>query len=424
MAKHTPASQGGIGIALFLILCASILPVAVVTNGIVTMPFVIAVGAGYLLQIAIFLLMALHWRIQPRGPWLGIALFCGFTQLLTLISTTFNYNDIALMDLANAVSKVIGIVFYAGLVGALSPTEKDIRQFLTGVLGLAAIAILVNAVMNGADFTKILSVSSSYSLDFSSFFANRNQFGSFLFLSIVAHCLYIHKKKINWFNVLLFSGQVISLVLTMSRGAILALAVFIFVFCLAEFARRPKYLLLLVTGALTTVLIGSKLGLGETINRLLLRPDAGLSTRDVLWAVGVDVWTDSSVLLGVGSFSGLELARMHEMELEEFHSFWVEALVSGGLVELFLILLVLGIVWRQLSQSSLERYPRRVLFSAAVGVFVLSLVESLSFFTIGLVGSMYSLFLISVPLLYARLNCAEAPRTTEIENQILVSEKH
>src|SRR5699024_6975105 len=151
MAKHTPASQGGIGIALFLILCASILPVAVVTNGIVTMPFVIAVGAGYLLQIAIFLLMALHWRIQPRGPWLGIALFCGFTQLLTLISTTFNYNDIALMDLANAVSKVIGIVFYAGLVGALSPTEKDIRQFLTGVLGLAAIAILVNAVMNGAD---------------------------------------------------------------------------------------------------------------------------------------------------------------------------------------------------------------------------------------------------------------------------------
>lgn len=424
MAKHTTTSHGGIGIALFLILCASILPVAIATNGIVTIPFVIAVGAGYLLQIAIFLLMALYWRIQPRGPWLGIALFCGFAQLLTLVSTTFNYNDIALMDLANAVSKVIGIVFYAGLVSALSPTEKDIKQFLKGVLGLAAIAILANTVMNGADFAEVLSVSSSYSLDFSSFFANRNQFGSFLFLSIVAHCLYIHKKKINWFNVLLFSGQVISLVLTMSRGAILASTVFIFVFCLAEFARRPKYLLLLVAGALTAVLIGSRLGLGETINRLVLRPDAGLSTRDVLWAIGLDVWTDSSVLLGIGSFSGLELAQMRGMENEEFHSFWIETLVSGGLVELFLILLILGIVWRQLSQSSLERYPRRILLSGAVGIFVLSLVESLSFFTIGLVGSMYSLFLISVPLLYARLNSSEAPHTPEIKNRTLASEKH
>lgn len=404
MPRTMPVPHQGVGTALVLVLCAAVLPVAAVITFGIPVPFIAAVAAGYVLQIGIILVMASRWRVQPGDPWLAIALIYGLSQLITLVSSTVMFGDYEPMDLVSALSKVVGVVLYAGLIYALVPTEGEIRRFLGGVLTLAIGAMTVNVYLNAGQFSKILTVSSSYGLDFSSFFANRNQFGSFLFMSIVAHGLYLHGKKLRWFNVILFAAQIASLFLTMSRGAILAFLVFVFAFGIMQFRARPKYLVSFTAIGVSAILVGLYFELDEVFHRVILRSESGLSGRDSLWGRGLDVWSDNNVFFGVGTFSGLDIARDAGMNLSEFHSFWIETLVSGGVVELGLIVLVLGIVWLRLARSSLDLYRRHLLYCAALGLLVLSCVESISFFSIGLVGTMYSIFLVAVPLLYASLD--------------------
>lgn len=403
MHSRKLAAELGISKAVLLILVAAIVPVALVVSAEVSIPFTAAVVASYLLQIGIFFFIALRWELTPSDPWVGLALLCGFAQLLTLASTTFQYGSFATMDLANAFSKVAGIMLYGGLLSAVIPTEREFHRLLKGILAITVLAIFVNVILNWSEFSQIFTVTSSYSLDFSSFFANRNQFGAFLFISIVVHCLYMYRRKVTLVTVLLFAAQVASLILTMSRGALLAFAVFWVAFCLLELRRRPKHLAILISIGIFVVLVGLYLGLDDLFNRLVLRSESGVTGRDTLWGAGLEVWAHSGVFFGAGTFSGLEIAQQQGMVHTEFHSFWVETLVSGGIAELCIMLIILGIAWRRLAKSSLDSYRRNLLYSAAIGFLVLSLVESISLFTIGLVGTMYSMFLVSVPLLYARL---------------------
>lgn len=96
------------------------------------------------------------------------------------------------------------------------------------------------------------------------------------------------------------------------------------------------------------------------------------------------------------------------MLYEEFHSFFVETLVGGGIAELVVMMLILGLVWRKVVRSHLDSGRRHVLYASAVGVAGLACVESVSFFTVGLVGTLFTIFFVSLPLLYANLSLTDA----------------
>src|SRR5699024_12583105 len=115
------------------------------------------------------------------------------------------------------------------------------------------------------------------------------------------------------------------------------------------------------------------------------------------------IWREHGILLGSGGFRGVTLAQEHGMEFSEFHSFLIETLVSGGLAELLFLLAVLALVWTQVAKSALDSRRRHVLVASAAGVAGLSCVESVSLFTIGLVGTIITIFFISLPLLCSEL---------------------
>lgn len=395
--------QCGIGVALLLLIVAAIVPVIVVYRVGVSVPFAAAVVAGYALQLGIVAMMAVHWRVQPRDPWIWIALVYGLLQILTLSSVSVRYGDYESLDLVGAIAGMICIVVYAGVVRALQPSERELNTFLTGFLWLTVTAIIVNFVLNGRDFPQIFGAGSSYQFDFSSFFANRNQFGYFLFFGIVAHALHLHGRRLRAHNVVLFSLQIASLLLTMSRGSIAATLIFVTVFGVLRFRVKPRYLIALTVAGVVGAVVLVRSGAGDAVRDLLVRPDAAMAGRDVIWSLGLDIWRESGIFLGSGGFRGIAIAQERGMEPEEFHSFIVESLVSGGLAKLLLLLAIVVAVWVRLVRSPLDNGRRHVLCAGLAGVGGLSFVESVSLFSVGLVGTIFTVFVISLPLLCSGL---------------------
>ncbi|WP_309132735.1 O-antigen ligase family protein [Brevibacterium sp.] len=413
-AKSTTVQGGtgqvhrGIGAVLILLIAMAIAPVAVVYTFGLPVPFTAAVVAGYAVQMGIVIVMAIHWRIQPQDPWIGIALVYGILQAVTLYSVGVRYGSYDPMDLVGAIAGMIGIVAYAGLFCALRPSERELRTFLAAFLWLTFAAIIVNFALNAPDIPQIFNAGSSYQFDFRGFFANRNQFGYFLFLGLVAHALHLHGRRPQVHNVLLFCLQFSSLLLTMSRASIAASLIFITVFAVLRVRVRARHLVMLVVTAAVGAVLVVRSEAGDALRDLLLRPDAALSGRDDIWNIGLDIWRESGVLLGSGKFRGIAIAQERGMEPSEFHSFFVETLVGGGLAELILVLVIVVMVWVRLARSPLDSGRRHVLCAALVGVVGLSFVESVSLFTVGLVGTIFTVFFISLPLLYAGLRPSPA----------------
>lgn len=395
--------QRGIGTTYILLFLIAMLPVALVITAAVPVPLELAVAGGFLLQMGVVGVMMFYWRVSPKDPWLGLAIAYAFLQSLTLVSSTFEYGNFDPLDLVNVGVKAVNVVIFAGLAQALIPREEDINRLLGGFLWVACVAVAVNLLLGAGDFSRLTSVTSSYQLDFSSFFANRNQFGSFLFLSIVAHALYLHEKKVRIRHFLLFSVQIGSLLLSMSRGALAAVLIFFLLFSVLHLTKRPAFLFALIGIGFGAVGVAAAFGWIELLRSLLVRPESGLSGREELWILGLQLWLDSNILLGIGSFRGIEVAQSQGMVTAEFHASYVEVLVGGGLAELILLFVILALIWTRLAASSLDSYRRHILFAAGAGVMMLSVVESISVFTMGLVGTMFTTFIVTLPILYTTL---------------------
>lgn len=394
-------SSRGMGLLLAAIVLSAVLPVTLVYTFQAPVPFVMTVALGFLFQIGIFLFMIVHWRVTPSDPWIWIALVYGLSQLATLASTALGQGSYEVIDLVNAGAKSIGVLLFAGVVQSLPVNYAEIQRFLKSFLWLVGIAVAANMVLNFGDFSGILTASSSYELNFSGIFANRNQFGYFLFLGIVASFLYFHGTKVHVIHVVFLSAQILSLLLTMSRGAILAFGVFIFGLVLLWLKKRPFYFISLIVWLLMLVAIGAYFNFGDVVDRLFVRSKEGVTGRDDLWIAGLQVWLDHNIFLGVGTYRGLVIAQSDGMHFGEFHNFAVETLVSGGLLEFGILVLIFLTVWRSLIRSRVDHSVKFVFAAAFLGMLVLSLVESISFFTIGLAGTLFTIFFISLPIMYS-----------------------
>lgn len=394
-------SSRGMGLLLAAIVLSAVLPVTLVYTFQAPVPFVMTVALGFLFQIGIFLFMIVHWRVTPSDPWIWIALVYGLSQLATLASTALGQGSYEVIDLVNAGAKSIGVLLFAGVVQSLPVNYAEIQRFLKSFLWLVGIAVAANMVLNFGDFSGILTASSSYELNFSGIFANRNQFGYFLFLGIVASFLYFHGTKVHVIHVVFLSAQILSLLLTMSRGAILAFGVFIFGLVLLWLKKRPFYFISLIVWLLMLVAIGAYFNFGDVVDRLFVRSKEGVTGRDDLWIAGLQVWLDHNIFLGVGTYRGLVIAQSDGMHFGEFHNFAVETLVSGGLLEFGILVLIFLTVWRSLIRSRVDHSVKFVFAAAFLGMLVLSLVESISFFTIGLAGTLFTIFFVSLPIMYS-----------------------
>ena len=130
----------------------------------------------------------------------------------------------------------------------------------------------------------------------------------------------------------------------------------------------------------------------------LIRVESGYSGRIGIWQMGIDV-ANINLISGVGYFTGLEIAQFKGFVFDQFHSIYIDSLVSGGFLELTMLVFLLVFMLVKVMSSNLDRNLKSIYISSLIGVMFLGVFESVSFFSIGFVDSLYTIFFISLPLL-------------------------
>jgi O-antigen ligase len=281
----------------------------------------------------------------------------------------------------------------------IKTTKENIIHFMKYMIIFAIIACLYNIVKNWTLILNLINITSSYQVDLKSFFPNRNQFGMFLFIAIVANNYRTLVSKKNSAYYMVNFLLIMNLMMTMSRGAILALLIFYIILYIQQLKSKKTLISLIIILSTVITVIFSNSQLRDFIVRNVVRADAGVAGRLDVWKMGVNVYSKSNLLSGVGFHTGIDIAKAAGFRFDQFHNFFIDILVSGGLIELMFMVITILYVYRRVMIKCWDRNYKRIYKASMGAIIALGLVESVSFFSIGFVDTIYTIFFITIPIL-------------------------
>jgi hypothetical protein len=385
---------------LFLCICIMLVPFTVSPT---PYPSVQLVASFYVSQILV-MSVALLARGLRFSSSVFVALLTFTTvqliaygiQLLSLQSLPVE-QQVRVLDVANIVAKFINIMLFVVLLTSHRITERAFNTFMDCIVYFGLFTCVANIAMYYNDLAGFRSMTSSYEINAKSVFTNRNMFAQYLVVAIIANTFRC-AHGVTAFRAVAFSLLFVSLLLTMSRGSLLGVAVFGLSLCTMTTFRKHRYIIVgLTLGAIA--LTAMHPGVKWFVFDILLRADQGTTGRVEVWQAGWEVAFENNLFFGVGSFSGRELARLRGMEFCEFHSMYVDTLVSGGLFEVMFVCGLLLYVIARVLRSSMLKEHRSIYCCSMLAVFVMCFFESISFFSVGYVDTLYTVFYVSIPIL-------------------------
>lgn len=356
-------------------------------------PYELLVIVCFIFQVLISFILLLRGNKIDKNS----LLFFGFFLLFSIVSL-FCY----LLGIKNGNQDIFGLIisilFYFVFVLILPMTRLNLYQIqklqkMINLLGL--FAIIVNFVQVILSPPNISNIGSIYSINYTSFFINRNSYGQFLFFLIIINIfmdiyydqnIVYQKYKSGFINHVYF----LSILLTFSRGAILASSI---VMIFRYYRKKYKAIIaLVIITVLLFMIFDSSNNVLEVLDKIFIRSELGTNSRSMIWKFGIEMFLSNNIFFGIGKYSARDLLLTHGFNVGEFHNMFIEILLSGGFFE-FTIYIILGVVlYRKYKVNS---FPRYVLLSVAIYAFF----ESVSVFTIGHVGTQMSFVVISLPLM-------------------------
>ena len=388
---------------LFMCIVLSLLPVVVASfvqgfyrSGL----YPLVVGGSFGIQVMTLLFYFLGTCRRGMPKLILVAWAFSTPYLLTLIVATFSHARFNAFDLINALVRFasVTVFFVFPYYGRLSDT--GMRKFMSALVLLGLVACVYNMIVNFQGLMSITSIRNPYEVHFSSFFLNRNNFGQFLLFAIMANTFLLVTNRTTRYILANYGILLINLFATLSRTAILSVFIFLLMF---SFIRSKKKSLLVIC-AILVVLLGlvffevSQHNSGF-IRNMMLRPQAGTTGRTRLWQEGLRILDQTSWILGTGYLTGRDLL----VSGTQFHNFFIEALVGGGTTELLIFLVFFGLFFGSVRRRicKFNKVVGAFYTAAYISVFAYALFESASFFSMGFVDSIFTIFLITVPALYA-----------------------
>lgn len=388
--------------AIAIMLLPFILSNIVLGNSEYTLPLMLI---AYAVQLGI--LMSAFWRyyrgISKDAVLLLVWLI--FFQISTFVVDWHMTFYISLQDVAGAFAKCVNFIILYGVMKNVQLKKAQIIRFMEYFVCFSVFACIYNLLAYWPDVMRFATIQNTYELNLQSFFTNRNQFGTFLFVSLVAHSYVVTEKGMKIRNVMIYVIQILSILLTMSRGAILVSVLFMGLLILKNIKRKSNLLFVIVSiffGSLVLIYILTRADIVEYISRIFLRTGEGATGRNSIWNMGISTW-QHNIFSGVGFYSGVEWAKTQGFQYGQFHSMIIDILVSGGLAELAFIAIVFATVINRCKKRCIDKNIKEIYFISLFSVFVLSLVESVNFFSIGYADSLWTISFVTVPLLLANM---------------------
>lgn len=323
------------------------------------------------------------------------------SQLTTLLisSLTLGVNQ---LDIINVFARFISVFIFLCIPSKISISKHEFRRFMLFIVVLGLVASLYNMVINYKEILNILSINNPYEVNFNSFYLNRNSFAQLLLFSIIANS-FLYSKKQTKFNLFCYFIYFINIVLTLSRTVMACVTIFLIVSLLIYKKNRIKASIAISIFIMSLILlIKFNPGIKNFIIDMVIRKEAGTSGRSDLWSVGIYILNNTNWIFGVGYISSIDIINNMGFDLHEFHNFYIETLVGGGITDLLLHFAILIFIIKRV--RIIYKNDRKIgilYFSAYISFLFYALFESASIFAMGYVGTLFTIFIITIPLLYS-----------------------
>ncbi len=308
-------------------------------------------------------------------------------------------------DLINISVKIGSLILFVDTVTRKTVSREKLSKYAKCMMLLSIIACIYNLGINSYGIVKALTTNgSAYAVNIKSFFLNRNQFGMFLVVSyVVTDYAYVGKRSRTKSLVHIF--QAANIVLTLSRGSVLAVVAYSIARQLFFIENRKKlwrFITMSICAGILTIMVIQTPQLNSFVTNKLLRIDAGDTGRTDVWLMGLQVFLNNPIH-GVGTYTGLNIAIAQGFKYEQFHNFFIDILVSGGIIELSITLFILTKIYKRCMRNLKGTEYIAIYQSSMIALLCMGCIESVSFFSMGYVDTLFTINFVTLPLLMANM---------------------
>ena len=400
---------------LFLCIILNLIPSAMlgvfhISNKIYTILY----GIVYIIQTILLFLATknAYSRVPKKIVILLVTMIlnCGFA----ITYTGLKFGNIDYNEIIFSFSFILNILIM--IIGVYKEEIKKVEliRFLENMSKLGIIASLINILLNYKIIMKLSTLTNSYNAKLSSFFPNRNQFGTFMLMMIISISLLLYFKRERKYYIycIIF---IINLVLSMSRNAILSLVIYGIILIYLKYIKgnikfsKSKIVVfyaILIVLILLSILILKNQQFMKIIETLFIRADSleSGSGRFDLWKNGLFIFTQFNPFFGVGRFKAIQINKeLLGSDLDYFHSIYVEKLACHGIIGILTLYLLFKIVWKKIAYSNIDKNVKDILKAAFICFLIISMFETTTRFSIGYADTMSLIFFFTFPILVSNL---------------------
>lgn len=378
-----------------------LLPVIISLNAIKNNNILVYLYAiFYIIQLLV--LLGATIQLNPRFLRMTIIAWTVYSCILMvpLMNSSILGENPHLYDMINTGIKIINFFMFFCVMASVKIKEEEFIDFINRILIFSVISCFYAIIVDIQMIAAIPNASNIYNVVVKGFFGNRNQFAAFIFISVIANLYSYISSKNKTLNYLLLLVQIFCLLVTFSRAGIASVVILLVVYITISRNNIRKSVLFIAATVVAIFFIMNTKILNFILNNYL-RLSVQDSGRLNLWYYAIDIIKESK-FLGIGFYNGVEIAMNKGMELTQFHNMYFDVLVGGGLLELAFIVFTLYFVIYRLKKGAFKREYFQVYISGVVAFLTYAIMESVSLFSLSYGDTLYTIFMVSLPLLLSR----------------------
>lgn len=387
-------------VAIILFLCYSPL-----FTKIFPYPFILSV-TRIAIFICAFILAILQFKFRKDKFNLkfliGIISYLIFMVICWGVNETFSFSRTTLeyYFLPITLASIFLLLFNSRTI-----SNKNLKIFLAFIVIFNIISCIFNIVDNIELFPKLITMQGGYSVQFSSYYSNRNSFALLIFFGIFSNLLLLldvkNKKNIKWLFLSL-TFLTINLLITFSRTTIIMTAIIMltWIIILLRDKKNQLHRFALYASIFSPIIIVILLlipPINSYIFSNIIRISAGTTHRNKILSYTTNYFMTHNRLIGSGYIKPLQDFSQY-FSNKGFHNSYITILLSTGIVG-FTYYIALLIYTTKNNIKNLRRNKTPILFLAiTIAYLFYSFFESKILFETSDLGFLFTVFLILIPL--------------------------
>lgn len=350
-------------------------------------------------------------NINPKLIWVFSAYF--ISQALITGGMAIGGENVLAFSIGTQLVPLIYLFVFLIVLGDFKLSPNGLSKLNLCFIFFGLFAAIYNIVINFANLSDFLSIQNSYDVMFSAFFSNRNTFGFVIAFSIMLLVMnWRAGMDVRW-RIFYSSSLVIliaSLILSMSRGSMVMLAVFLVLYFILYrgwigLSRMIFILILLIIGVVGIV------GVDFIIDNVI-RPDYGSSGRDGIQEFGLTYFFSHNIFLGSGYTAPID-AVFDKFGYTSFHSVYVTILATGGLLLALFYSILIFFALKQIKKirpqdKKIGSFFKAILFAYLIYAFI----ESVLPLRLGVASLVISLYVLFLPVYVVNFHKSDNNRKT------------